>query len=104
MDIAMTPTTEKPPPKPPRGSPQWIKREWAKLVEDLQNRGIDPHLRVRELKFWIELAGEEFDLNDSYGDANLSQRLAIGRRFSAITNQKLRVLRLLFAPTSGGKE
>jgi hypothetical protein len=97
----MTTATEKPPPKPPRGSPQWLKREWRKLVRDLENRGIDPHERELELEIWIQLVGEEFDLNDCYGDADLRGRLLIGTRFSAIANQKLRIRKLLFQ--DGGK-
>jgi hypothetical protein len=92
----MTPTTEKPPPKPPRGLHRRVRREWIKLVEDLEKRGIDPHSRVRELEMMIALAGEEFDLSCEWSDANLSQRLAIGRRFQAITNQKIKILRLIF--------
>jgi len=47
---------------------------------------------------YIRLVAEESDLDGEWEDAHLAQRLALGRRFSAILSQKLRLRALLFAP------
>ncbi len=66
-------------------------------------------MRIRELEIMIKLIAEESDLDAEWGDADLSEKLALGRRFSSITNQKLRILKLLFqhraafSAKSGGK-
>lgn len=70
------------------------------MVKDLQEQGIDPHTRMRELEMWIRLLAEERDLDYELPDARLSQKLAIGRRQSELINQQLRFLRVLFKRTA----
>lgn len=92
----MTADVEIAPPKPPRGLRQSIRREWFRIVKDMRDQGIDPHRRTRELEMMIRLIAEESDLDYEWEGASLSEKLALGRRMTAICNQKLRILKLIF--------
>ena len=67
--------------------------------------------RMRSLICWSHIFGwspRRSDLNDEWADADLTQRLALGRRFSSILGAKLRIRKLLFARDAemqqGGRE
>ncbi len=84
-------------PAAPRGYRASIKREWVRMAEAMSNQGIDPHARLDLLTAYIRMVGEESDLDAEWADADLTQKLALGRRFSSILSAKLRIRKLLFA-------
>ena len=84
-------------PAAPRGYRASIKREWARMAEAMLKQGIDPHARLDLLTAYIRLVAEEDDLDAEWADANLAQKLALGRRFSSILSAKLRIRKPLFA-------
>jgi hypothetical protein len=96
----MTADVETAPPKPPRGLHQSIRREWFRLAKDMQDQGINPHKRVREMGIMIDLIIEERELDFMWNDVCLADKLAISRRTSSIQAQKLKLLKLLFMPNA----
>jgi hypothetical protein len=89
---------EKPIPPAPRGYRASIKLQWVDMAKAMQRQGIDPAVRLDLLTAYIRVVGEEADLDGEWTDANLSTKLAIGRRFSTILSEKLRLRKLLLAP------
>ena len=61
-------------------------------------QGLEPLARVHYLELFARLVGQEEALDVEYFASSTFTKLAITRQLHAIANQKLRVLRALFAP------
>ncbi len=71
---------------------------WDATVHMLEMRGINPETCRDLLVDYVSLMGEQYDLETLWDTANLDQKLKIGRRFSGILREKLRLRELLISP------
>jgi hypothetical protein len=85
-------------PPPPRGMRAPIKAEWTRMAKMMVDQGIDPNSRIDLLEDFIKGVGEYSDLEYEWHEANLRDKIALSRRFSALLSQKLRLRKLLLAP------
>src|SRR5208283_1177540 len=92
------PSDEAPLPAAPRGYRVEVKREWLRMAKVVADHGIDPNSRLDLLGAYLRVLAEESDFDQEWEDANLTEKLAIGRRFSALLIAKLRIRALLLAP------
>lgn len=84
-------------PAAPRGLRKPLKIEWARMAEIMLDQGISPSSRLDLMHAYLRIAIEESELDLEWEDATLAQKLALGRRFSALMTAKLRVRKLLLA-------
>jgi hypothetical protein len=77
--------------KRPRGLPRPSREAWDRMAKMAQNQGIALDGCADLILDFARLADEESDLEDEWDGANLQEKLALGRRFSAILREKLRL-------------
>jgi hypothetical protein len=82
--------------KRPRGLPRPSREAWDRMAKMAQDPGIALDGCADLILDFARLADEESDLEDEWDEANLQEKLALGRRFSAILREKLRLREAIF--------